>query len=146
MAPAKKPKSLRKTKGLARMASDNRPLSPHLQIYRPQWTSVLSISHRATGMALSVGTVMLVWWLAAAASSPEAYGDFQAFSGSILGRLFLFGWTFCLFYHLLNGIRHLVWDMGYGLELTTAYKSGMAVVAGTVALTILSWIAAYIAL
>lgn len=128
------------------MATDNRPLSPHLQIYRPQWTSVLSISHRATGIALSVGTLMLVWWLAAAASGPEAYDGFQGFAGSILGQLFLFGWTFCLFYHLLNGIRHLMWDTCRGLDLPTAYRSGMAVVAGTAVLTLLTWIVGYIVL
>lgn len=122
----------------------NRPLSPHLQVYRPQWTSVLSITHRATGIALAVGTFLLVYWIVAAASGPEAYASAQGFIGSFFGRLLLFGWSIALFYHLANGIRHLFWDAGYGFDLTTAYRSGMAVLAATVALTLLSWIVGYI--
>jgi succinate dehydrogenase / fumarate reductase, cytochrome b subunit len=90
----------------------SRPLSPHLQIYRPQITSVLSISHRATGLALSLGTLLLVWWLVALARGPEAFASVQSFVGSWLGRLLLLGWTFSLFFHLANGIRHLCWDAG----------------------------------
>jgi succinate dehydrogenase / fumarate reductase cytochrome b subunit len=122
------------------MASQNRPLSPHLQIYRPQWTSVLSITHRATGVALAVGTLYLVWWLAAAAGGPESYASFQSFAGSFLGQLILFGWTVCLFYHLANGIRHMVWDTGHWLELDQAYKSGIGVLVATGALTVVAWI------
>ena len=92
------------------MPSGSRPLSPHLQVYRPQWTMVLSISHRITGVGLSLGTLLLVYWLAAAAAGPEAFETAQEVIGSWIGRLFLFGWTFALFYHLCNGIRHLVWD------------------------------------
>ena len=87
------------------MASVERPLSPHLQVYRPQWPSVLSISHRATGIALVAGALVLVWWLAAAAGSPEHYAAFTGVAGSIIGQLALFVWTLCLFYHLMNGIR-----------------------------------------
>lgn len=122
------------------MEARSRPLSPHLQVYKPQLTSVLSISHRATGVALSVGTLLFVWWLAAAAAGPEAYEDAQDFIGSWFGMLLLFGWSFCLYYHLCNGVRHLFWDAGYGFELPDAYKSGWAVVIAAGALTVLSWI------
>ena len=125
------------------MAQADRPLSPHLQIYRPQLTSVLSILHRITGVGLGVGTALLVWWLAAAASGPEAFAAVQAFNASILGRLLLLGWTFALFYHLCNGVRHLAWDAGWGFELGAAYRSGWAVVAGSAALTVIAWIAGY---
>jgi succinate dehydrogenase / fumarate reductase, cytochrome b subunit len=128
------------------MASVDRPLSPHLQVYRWQWTMALSIFHRATGIVLTAGAVVLVWWLAAAAGSPESYADFQAVAGSIIGIIFLFGWTFCLFYHLANGIRHLAWDTGRGLELNEAFTSGIVVVIAAAALTIVSWIAALIAM
>lgn len=117
-----------------------RPLSPHLQIYRPQLTSVLSITHRATGVALAVGTLMLVWWLVAAATGPEAYGVVQDFWKSWLGRFLLLGWALSFFYHLCNGIRHLFWDAGYGFELRSTYASGWLVLAATVVLTAISWI------
>ena len=125
------------------MASANRPLSPHLQVYRFQWTMALSISHRITGVGLALGTLLLVYWLAAAAAGPEAFATAQAVIGSFLGRLLLFGWTFALFYHLCNGIRHLVWDAGYGFELDTSYRSGLVVIAASVVLTLLSWILGY---
>lgn len=125
------------------MASAKRPLSPHIQVYRWQWTMLLSISHRVTGVGLAVGTVLLVYWLAAAASGPEAFETAQVVIGSFIGRLFLFGWTFALFYHLCNGIRHLVWDMGLGFELDVAYKSGLAVLVVSAGLTVLSWILGY---
>jgi len=125
------------------MATENRPLSPHLQVYRPQLTSVLSILHRGTGIVLTVGTLMLVCWLIAAATGPAAFNDVQSFLGSIIGRLLLFGWTFALFYHLCNGIRHLVWDTGRGFELPAAYASGWLVVTAASVLTVISWIAGY---
>jgi succinate dehydrogenase / fumarate reductase cytochrome b subunit len=118
---------------------DRRPLSPHLQIYRWQLTSVLSIMHRFSGVALAVGTIVLVWWLVAGAIG-ERYFDFvQGFLRSWFGLLILFGWSVALFYHLLNGIRHLFWDAGYGFELKQAYASGYAVLAGTAALTVFAW-------
>ena len=123
------------------MPTANRPLSPHLQVYKPQLTSMLSISHRATGIALSVGTLYLVWQLLAAASGPDAYEIFQRFAGSWLGLLVLLGWSASLFYHLLNGIRHLVWDAGYGFTLEATYKSGRWVMIGTVVLTVVAWVA-----
>lgn len=128
------------------MASERpaRPLSPHLQIYKPQITSGTSVLHRATGIALSVGTLLLVWWLWAAASGPEAFATADAFIGSFIGRLMLFGWSVALFYHLLNGIRHLAWDMGYGLELETAEKTGYAVLIGAAVVTVLVWVVGYI--
>jgi succinate dehydrogenase cytochrome b subunit len=117
----------------------SRPISPHLQIYRPQITSVLSISHRFTGLALSLGTLLLVWWLVALASGPQAFAQAQGFVGSWLGRLLLLGWTFSLFFHLANGIRHLCWDAGYGFDIKTTTISGWAVVAASVALTAVAW-------
>jgi succinate dehydrogenase / fumarate reductase, cytochrome b subunit len=126
------------------MSSGNRPLSPHLQVYRPQLTSMLSILHRLTGIALSAGTLLLVYWLYAAASGPDAFAGLQGFIGSIIGRLILFGWTLALFYHLCNGMRHLAWDTGWGFELPTAYTTGRIVVVAALVLTIAAWAAAYI--
>ena len=118
----------------------HRPLSPHLQVYRPQLTSVLSILHRATGIALSVGALYLAVWVIYASASPKTYALFQAFNTSILGRLFLAGWLFCMFFHLCNGIRHLFWDAGYGFELKDAYRSGWIVVGVSAVATLVSWI------
>lgn len=123
-----------------RATGPSRPLSPHLQIYRPQLTSVLSILHRGTGIALAVGTLMLVWWLVAAAAGPGPFATAQGFIGSWLGLLILFGWTFSLFFHLCNGIRHLFWDAGLGFELKTVYASGWTVAAASGGLTVLAWI------
>ena len=121
--------------------SASRPLSPHLQIYRPQITSVLSIGHRLTGLALSLGTLLLVWWLVALARGPEAFASAQSFVGSWFGRLLLLGWSFSLFFHLANGIRHLCWDAGYGFEIKTTTVSGWVVVAASLALTVIAWVA-----
>lgn len=122
------------------MATAKRPLSPHLQVYRWQWTMALSILHRITGCALAAGTLLLVYWLAAAAIGPGAFELAQAIIGSILGQLCLFGWTFALYYHLCNGIRHLAWDAGLGLDLETAFRSALVVIGASGALTLLSWI------
>jgi succinate dehydrogenase / fumarate reductase, cytochrome b subunit len=119
-----------------------RPLSPHLQVYRPQLTSVLSITHRATGVALAAGTVLLVWWLVAAATGPEQFATVQWFLGTWLGKLMLLGWTFSLFFHLCNGIRHLFWDAGVGFELKAAYRSGWLVVFASIVLTAIVWVLA----
>lgn len=118
-----------------------RPLSPNIQIYRPQLTSVLSIANRISGVVLSLAAVVLVIWLLAAAAGPEAYTVVQGALASWLGQVVLFGCTFAFFLHLCGGIRHLVWDMGYGYELRSIYASGWAVVAGSVALTAAAWIA-----
>lgn len=124
------------------MSSDHRPLSPHLQIYRPQWTSILSISHRASGVTNSIGALLVIYWLVALASGPEAFAGAQAVLGSWPGLVILFLFTLGLFYHLCNGIRHLFWDAGKGFDLTTAYRSGQAAVGGAVVLTLLVWIVA----
>lgn len=118
----------------------NRPLSPHLQVYKPQLTTVLSISHRITGVALSVGTLLLVAWIAATAKGPDAFAIVSGFMRNPIGLLLLFGWSVALFYHLANGIRHLFWDAGYGYDIETAYRSGWIVVGATGVLTVLAWI------
>lgn len=118
----------------------HRPLSPHLQVYRPQLTSMLSILHRATGIALSVGALYLAIWVVYASASPKTYALFQAFNTSILGRVVLGGWLFCMFFHLCNGIRHLFWDAGYGFEIKDAYLSGWIVVGVSAVATLVSWI------
>ena len=125
------------------MNTGNRPLSPHLQVYRWEWTMMLSITHRATGIALAAGALSLVCWLLAVASGPDAFGAVQGFIGSWLGRLLLFGWTWALLYHLCNGIRHLFWDAGLGFELPVARASGYAAAAASVAATLAVWIAGY---
>lgn len=126
---------------LASRGTRDRPLSPHLQVYKPQLTSILSISHRASGLVLVVGMLVLAWWLIAASVGPDAFATAQRFLGSWLGLLLLFGWSVALFYHLANGIRHLFWDAGYGYDIVNAYRSGWAVVAMTAALTLIAWIA-----
>src|SRR3546814_5410813 len=97
-------------------------------------------------MARAVGTLLLTYWLAAAATGPDAFTAAQGFIGSLVGRLLLFGWSYALFYHLCNGIRHLVWDAGYGFEIATTTRSGWAVVAASVVLTLAAWIGGYLAM
>ncbi len=121
-----------------------RPLSPHLQVYRPQITSVLSIVNRATGIALCAGALLLVCWLVAAASGEAAYAGVSAFMRSPIGLLLLFGWTVSLWYHFCGGLRHLAWDVGFGLDLPQVHRSGWAVVIATAALTVLTWIVAIV--
>lgn len=121
-----------------------RPLSPHLQVYRPQLTSLLSITHRLTGVALALGTFGLAWWLMALAGGPESYAAAQACLGSWLGKLMLFGWSFALFYHLCNGIRHLIWDAGRGLEIEAVYRSGWITLGAAAGLTVLVWLLALV--
>ena len=121
-------------------AAGNRPLSPHLQVYRPQITSVLSILHRITGVALALGIVPLVYWLNALAGGPEAYAAAVSTLSSGLVQVFIFGWVFAFSYHLLNGVRHLLWDIGWGFELQQVYSSGWMVVAGSVVITLLVWL------
>ena len=116
---------------------DNRPLSPHIGIYKPQITSVLSITHRMTGLALYAGALLLAWWIIA-----NIYGCASCINPLIesqAGKIILVLWSFALFYHMLNGIRHLFWDMGKGFELKTLRASGIAVLIGAVTLTLLSW-------
>jgi succinate dehydrogenase / fumarate reductase cytochrome b subunit len=118
----------------------NRPLSPHLQVYRWPISMALSISHRATGIALGVGCLVLTWWLVAAATSEAAFGAVQWFLGSWLGVLLLLGWTATLVFHFFAGIRHLVWDVGYGFDAPIYNRSGWAVVTATAVCTVLIWI------
>jgi succinate dehydrogenase / fumarate reductase cytochrome b subunit len=120
-----------------------RPLSPHLQIYRWPLTMLTSILHRVTGVATATGTILLTLWLAAAAAGPDTFALAHELLASIFGRLILFGYTFALCYHMLNGIRHLAWDTGAGLGVRTARLTGILVLVGTVALTLLIWAAAY---
>ncbi|SRR5579871_653932 len=118
-----------------------RPLSPNIQIYRPQLTSVLSIANRITGLALSVYAVGLVILLVAAAAGPGSYATLHSFIRSWVGQVLLFGCTFCFFLHFCGGIRHLAWDAGYGFSLRAIYTSGWAVVAVSMALTVVTWVA-----
>jgi succinate dehydrogenase / fumarate reductase cytochrome b subunit len=126
------------------MARDKRPLSPDIQIYRPQLTSVLSITHRITGITLSAGALLLIFWLVAAAAGPQTYAVAQRFLSSWVGLLLLVGWTFSFFFHLCNGIRHLAWDAGYGFELRTIYASGWTVAVASTVLTLIAWVASFI--
>jgi succinate dehydrogenase / fumarate reductase, cytochrome b subunit len=121
-----------------------RPLSPHIQIYRPQLTSVLSIANRISGIALCFYAVALVVWLVAAAVGPHAYSTVQVFMGSWIGRILMFGCTFSFFLHLCGVLRHLLWDAGYGFELRSIYASGCAVVLVSSAFTLLAWIASVV--
>lgn len=120
-----------------------RPLSPHLQVYKPQLTSILSIFHRGTGVLLALATPFLVCWLWSIAEGPEAYAKWQALFNYKFVKLALVGWSFCLFYHLCNGIRHLFWDAGMGFELKNLYRSGWVVVITASALTLVTWWFAY---
>jgi succinate dehydrogenase / fumarate reductase cytochrome b subunit len=121
------------------MANRERPLSPHLQVYRWQITMTMSILHRASGLALVVGAFALAWWLLAVAAGGEAYAGAAACLASPLGKFVLFGFSLSLVYHLLNGIRHLLWDAGWGFEIPEVYRSGWTVAGLTVVLTALIW-------
>jgi len=123
-----------------------RPLSPHIGIYRWPPTMVASILYRVTGVALSLGALLLVWWLVAAATGPAAYADVESFVRSPLGLLMLLGWTASLIYHLLGGIRHLAWDMGYMFAKPSLNPVTYLILALTAAATALVWLAAYIAM
>ena len=121
-----------------------RPLSPNIQIYRPQLTSVLSIVNRITGVVLSIYTVALVVWLIAAAAGPHAYSTVHVFIQSWAGQILLFGGTFSFFLHLCGGIRHLVWDAGYGFDLRAIYASGWTMLVMSTALAVVTWITSII--
>lgn len=123
-----------------------RPISPHLQIYKPMLTMMMSIVHRITGAALYFGVLLLAWWLIAAAAGPNAYANFEWFIGSFIGRLMLFGYTWALLHHMLGGIRHLIWDTGHGFEPSEREFLALATIVGSVALTILVWIVGYLAM
>lgn len=126
------------------MAQAERPLSPHLGVYRWQISNTLSILHRATGVALSVGALVLVGWLISIAAGFNAYARVVAWLAGPIGALMLFGWTFCFFYHLGSGVRHLFWDAGRGFDKATAQRSGWAVVISSLVLTAVFWALALI--
>ena len=121
------------------MATQERPLSPHLQVYKPQITSVLSIVHRATGVVLALGSLVLAAWLVAAAGSAQAFATFNGLMGSLVGKLALFVFSACLVYHFLNGLRHLAWDTGRGYDIPKVYASGYAVLVLSVVFTAALW-------
>ena len=120
-----------------------RPLSPHLQIYKPMLTMMMSILHRLTGVALYFGVILLVWWFSAAAVSDAYFEMVQGFFGHWLGRLILFGFTWALVHHTLGGLRHLLWDTGRGFELKTVELLARANLAGSILITALLWILGY---
>ena len=128
---------------MSSISKKKRPLSPHLQVYKPQLTSMMSIFHRVTGFALAIGCFWVTWWLFAAASGADHFKAFHAFAHGWVGRLLLFGWTFSLVYHLLNGMRHLIWDAGSNLDLDGAYRTGRTVIIGSIIITLFLWARAY---
>lgn len=117
-----------------------RPLSPHLTIYRPPLSMVMSIVHRITGGALYIGTLLLVWWLLAAASGPGSYAAFQSAAASFIGRVVLFGYTWALLHHMLGGLRHLIWDTGHGFGAAEREWLLRANLVGSITLTIVLWV------
>lgn len=126
------------------VAGPQRPLSPFMigPYYRPQLTSMMSITHRATGVVNLLGSVLFAFWLMALASGPETYAAFSQHLTAWYGQVLLFAWTWSVVYHLCNGIRHLAWDTGHGLDLKTAYRSGYTVIAASVVFTVVVWIVA----
>ncbi len=122
--------------------NDPRPMSPHLQVYKLPLTAKLSILHRVTGAVLFTGLILMILVLLSAANGADSWQNMHAFLSSIFGKFVLFGFTFSLYYHLCNGIRHLFWDIGKGLDLVDANKSGIAVIAISIFLTLLTWIIA----
>ena len=125
------------------MARADRPLSPHVGIYRWQVANTLSILHRATGVFLSIGALVLAGWLISVASGYQAYARVNEWLMGPFGALLLLGWTFCFFYHLCNGVRHLGWDIGLGFEKERARRTGWLTVAVSVVLTLGFWVLAF---
>ena len=121
-----------------------RPLSPHLTIYKPTLTMTMSIVHRITGAGLYFGTLLVAWWLIAAASSPNAYAGFGSFMNSFFGRLLLFGYTWALMHHMLGGIRHLIWDTGRGFGPQERERLAAATLVGSIGWTIVIWVVGYL--
>ncbi len=122
------------------MTMNERPLSPHLQIYKVELPMMLSGLHRITGIALSVGSLLLVAWLESAVYSAEAFATLNHFLGGFIGQFMLFGWTFSLIYHSVSGVRHLIWDTGRLLEVKQIHSSSKFVLAIAIVLTLLAWI------
>ena len=125
------------------MSETKRPTSPHLQVYSWSLEMALSILHRATGAALGGGALLVTWWIIAVASGPDAYEQFRTIMSSLVGKAFLFAFTFSLMLHLCNGIRHLFWDMGMGFELKDTHRSSKLVLFTSIVLTVLSWAIGY---
>ena len=124
-------------------AAKDRTLSPHSQVYRWMLTMTMSIVHRVTGVGLYFGSLLLAWWLIAAASGPGAYANVQAFTGSIIGKLIVFGYTWALLHHMLSGLRHFVWDLGYGFKASEREALTWGALIGGISPTVLVWIVAY---
>ena len=122
-----------------------RPLSPHLQIYRPMLTMMMSIVHRITGAALYFGTLLLAWWLVAAAAGPNAYANVEWFMATLIGKLILFGYTWALIHHMLGGVRHLIWDTLHGFSPAEREMLTLATLIGSVTLTLLIWAVGFLA-
>jgi succinate dehydrogenase / fumarate reductase cytochrome b subunit len=120
-----------------------RPLSPHLQIYRPMLTMLMSIAHRISGVGNAVGFLLLAWWLVAISIGPDAYAQVSEFFGSIFGRLLLFLFSWSLIHHMLGGIRHLIWDTGAGLGKVSIEVFAWATIIGSITLTVLVWMFGY---
>jgi succinate dehydrogenase cytochrome b subunit len=120
-----------------------RPLSPHLQIYRPMLTMMMSIAHRITGASLAVGFLLLTWWLVAVSLGPQAYASVDVFFSSLIGKLLLFLFTWALVHHMLGGIRHLIWDTGHGLDKISIEVFAWATIISSIVLTVLIWIVGY---
>ena len=125
-------------------ARRERPLSPHLQVYKPMLTMMMSIVHRITGGALYFGMLLLAWWLIAAASGPNAYANVEWFMGSLIGQLVLFGYTWALIHHMLGGIRHLIWDTIHGFEPAERELLTVATLVGSTALTLILCVVGYL--
>lgn len=125
------------------MSETKRPTSPHLQVYSWSLEMALSIFHRATGVALGGGALLITWWIIAIATGPDAYDQFRMAMSSIIGKVFLFGFTFSLMLHMCNGIRHLFWDMGKGFDLEDTHRSSKLVLFSSIVLTVLSWAIGY---
>jgi succinate dehydrogenase / fumarate reductase, cytochrome b subunit len=128
---------------MSHQSEAKRPLSPHLQIYCPMLSMMMSIMHRITGVALFFGTILLVWWLSAAAISDDYFNLVQSFWGHWFGRLVLFGFTWALIHHALGGLRHFIWDTGKGFDLATVETLVKANLIGSIVLTVLLWIIGY---
>jgi succinate dehydrogenase / fumarate reductase cytochrome b subunit len=120
-----------------------RPLSPHLQIYRPMLTMMMSIAHRVSGASLALGFVLLAWWLVAISAGPDAFATVNDFFGSVLGRFLLFMFSWALIHHVLGGIRHLIWDTGRGLDKTSIEIFAWGTIIGSTVLTVALWVAGY---
>ena len=131
---------------MAEAKMTERPVSPHLQIYRWPLPMAMSILHRITGVALYYGTLLMAWWLIAAASGPSAYATFGAFINSWIGRLILFGYTWALIHHMLGGIRLLIWDTGRGFSQSEREWLSLATAVGSISLTVLLWVIGYLSI